>query len=198
MPIVALLRHGVTEWNEAGRIQGRTDTRLSATGREALARLSLPPAIANFEPWSSPLTRCLETAALLGVTAPRIDARLAEMGWGSYEGATLEEMRARDGAAFAANEARGLDFQPPGGESPRMVQARVGAFLAERASAGRPALVFTHRGVIRAVLALATGWPMIGKPPWKLAWTAAQLVRLDAAGRPRLETLNLPLGEAAP
>jgi len=198
MTRIALLRHGVTEWNAIKRIQGRTDTHLAEAGRAALARLRLPAPLDGYTAWSSPLTRCLETAAILGVAAPRTDPRLAEMAWGDYEGLTLDEIRARDGAAFAAKEARGLDFQPPGGESPRMVQARVGFFLAERAAEGAPAMVFTHRGVIRAVLALATGWPMIGKPPWKLAWNAAQVVTLDPAGRPTVETINLPLAERAP
>jgi probable phosphoglycerate mutase len=65
--------------------------------------------------------------------------------------------------------------------------------LAEIAAAGRPTAAITHKGVIRAVLALATGWDMLGKPPHRLSWSAAHLFRLDRAGRPRVERLNLAL-----
>ena len=54
-----------------------------------------------------------------------------------------------------------------------------------------PTLAVTHRGVIRAVLAAATGWDLLGKPPAKLDWTAAHLFELDAAGRPRVRELNV-------
>ncbi len=47
------------------------------------------------------------------------------MDWGDWEGATLDALRAEHGAAFVDNADRGLDFQPPAGESPRMVQARL-------------------------------------------------------------------------
>jgi len=51
----------------------------------------------------------------------------------------------------------------------------------------------THKDVIRAVLVLATGWDMRDKPPQRLDWSAAQLFRLDAGGRPTIARLNLPL-----
>jgi probable phosphoglycerate mutase len=51
----------------------------------------------------------------------------------------------------------------------------------------------THKGVIRAVLALATGWDMRDKPPHRLDWSAAHLFRLDASGEPRIARLNVAL-----
>ena len=47
---------------------------------------------------------------------------------------------------------------------------------------GAPTAAVTHKGVIRAVLALATGWNMLGKPAYRLDWSAAQLFHLDPAG----------------
>ena len=44
-----------------------------------------------------------------------------------------------------------------------------------------PTLAVTHRGVIRAILAEATGWDMRGKPPARLDWDAVHLFMLDAA-----------------
>jgi broad specificity phosphatase PhoE len=65
--------------------------------------------------------------------------------------------------------------------------------LAEIAAAGRPTAAITHKGVIRANLALATDWDMLGKPPHRLSWSAAHLFRLDPAGHPAVERLNIPL-----
>ncbi len=49
------------------------------------------------------------------------------------------------------------------------------------------------KGVSLAVFALATGWHMLGTPPSKLSWSAAHLFRVDAAGHPTIERLNLLL-----
>lgn len=194
MTLLALLRHAPTAWNRDGRMQGRADVPLSEEGRARYAALRLPPAVAGFAVRVSPLGRARETAALLGVAA-ETDARLIEMDWGRYEGRTLAELRAAEGAALAANEARGLDFRPPGGESPREVQVRVAPLLAEIATAGAPTLCITHRGVIRAVYAWARAWPLTGKPPDRLASAAVQIFALDGAGVPRLHSLNLALEE---
>ena len=108
------------------------------------------------------------------------------------EGYTLAELRASY-ADIDELESQGLDFRTPGGESPRDVQARVAPLLAEIAAAGVPTAAVTHKGVIRAVFALATGWDMLGKPPFRLDWSSAQLFRLDPAGRPEIDRFNIPL-----
>jgi probable phosphoglycerate mutase len=115
------------------------------------------------------------------------------MGWGEWEGETVAGLRARLGTEMAMAEAAGLDFRPPGGESPRDVQARMMPLLVEIARSDRPTAAITHKGVIRAVLSLATGWDMRGKPPHRLSWSSAHLFRLDEAGRPDVVRLNLPL-----
>jgi probable phosphoglycerate mutase len=99
---------------------------------------------------------------------------------------------------MAEREATGLDFKPPGGESPRDVQARLQPLLAEIAAAGRPVGAVTHKGVIRAMLALATGWDMRGAAPFHLDWRAAHLFELDREGRPAPLRLNLALERRAP
>jgi probable phosphoglycerate mutase len=185
--LLALIRHMPTVWNAAGRLQGVRDTPLA----EPLD-WRLPPDLTGFGLLSSPLARAVETARRLGVD-PQIDPRLGEMAWGEWEGKTLAALRARLGPAMTALEERGLDFRAPGGESPREVQARVRPLLAEIAARGTPTAAVTHKGVIRAVLALATGWDMLGKPPHRLSWSAAHLFRLDPAGQPRIAQLNLPL-----
>lgn len=193
MTVLALLRHGETDWSREGRIQGRTDTGLTPAAQTALAGLTLPGGMADWALCCSPLRRCRQTADALNLRIAAVDERLAEMHWGSWEGQRLADLRERLGADMIANESRGLDFRPAGGESPREVAARAATLLADMAAAGAPSLAITHRGVIRAILAMATGWDMLGKPPAKLDWGSLHLFRLQPDGQPVVERLNLPL-----
>lgn len=190
MTLLALIRHMPTAWNVAGHLQGRSDPPLDAS---ALPDWRIPPELAGFRWLTSPLRRAVETVCRVRITDFAIEPRLTEMNWGDWEGQTLAELRARLGPAMAANEAAGLDFQPTGGESPRDVQARLMPFLAELAAGGRATVAVTHKGVIRAVYALAAGWDMRTKPSDRLSWSAAHLFRLDKTGRPAIERLNIPL-----
>lgn len=189
---LALLRHGPTAWNAARRLQGRTDIPLSAEGQAMLAAKAPPAWTAGWRWVASPLSRAVATACALGQD-PETVAALIEMDWGSYEGQTIADLRARHGAAFAAAEDRGLDFQPPGGESPAMVQARLRPWLAAIGAGRHDIVAVTHKGVIRAALSLATGWAMTGRPPVKLDWQALHRFTVDEAGRLALDQANLTL-----
>jgi len=186
--MLALLRHGDTPWSAEGRIQGRSDVPLSDAGRAALRAVELPAACRGMRIVSSPLARCVETAALLGAPHAAREPRLAEMSWGAWEGRRLAELRAELGRAMEENEAHGWDFRPDRGESPREVLERVRSWLAEL---DEPTLAVTHRGVIRAVFAAATGWDMLGKPPAKLDWGAVHLFRVGPGGTASVERLNV-------
>lgn len=194
MTTLALLRHGPTEWNAGRRLQGRADIPLSSEGRATLAGRRVPAEFVGFRCLVSPLTRARETAMLLGLGA-EIDPRLVEMDWGGFQGRTVRDLRQEIGQEFLANEARGLDFLPVGGESPRMVQARVAPLLAEIARRRRSTLAVTHRGVMRAIYALAAGWDMTGEPPHALDFYTMQIFELDGTGQPRIAALNVPLAE---
>ncbi|MDP7545772.1 MAG: histidine phosphatase family protein, partial [Alphaproteobacteria bacterium] len=136
MTLLGMIRHGRTAWNNDGRLTGRADIPLTDEGRLALAGLR-PPKQLDGATWHvSPLLRARQTAALLSQTEVHIDERLVEMDFGAYEGRTLEELRADPNAGMAANEDNGLDFLPPGGESPRMLQQRLRPFLADLGQAG--------------------------------------------------------------
>jgi probable phosphoglycerate mutase len=192
MTPLALLRHAPTAWNETGRLQGRSDPSLSQRGRAAANHWFLPDEVAGFRWLASPLSRTVETAECLCLQ-PETEPALIEMAWGAWEGHTLAELRAADPEGLAEAEARGLDLIPPGGESPRMVQARLMPLLARLAAEGLPTGAITHKGVLRAILALATGWDMLGEPPVKLLPSALHLFELDARGVPRLVRPNLAL-----
>ena len=186
MTRLALLRHADTAWSAEGRIQGRADPSLLVN-----IVVELPEACRGMRVVTSPLARCVQTAALLGFPDAAREPRIVEMSWGDWEGETLAALRARLGEDLRENEARGLDFRPANGESPRQVLARVRPWLREVAAAGVPTLAITHKGVIRAIFAAASGWDMTGKPPAKLDWRAAQFFTLDQDGKPGIERLNV-------
>lgn len=189
----AVLRHAPTEWNAIGRVQGRTNVPLSAEGRKVARGWSIPAELAEFRALASPLARTTETARiLLGLDAPT-DDRLIEMDWAVWEGRELPDLRAELGDLMVAWEAKGLDFHAPGGESPRDVQQRLRPLLAEIAQGGESALAVTHKGVIRALYALATGWDMTDKPSDRLRDECVHIFALSSDGIPTVAQLNLSL-----
>jgi broad specificity phosphatase PhoE len=190
---IGFIRHGITDWNIQGLVQGSTDIPLGEEGRAEIAAWCVPSEFAGFEWLSSPLQRARETAAKVSGKTPPTDARLAEMAWGSWEGWTLDALRAELGDLMVAWEAKGLDFHGPGGESPRDVQVRIGPLFEEIAAAGRDVIAVSHKGVMRAVHAMATGWDMTDKAPDKLLEGCLHLFELDGAGAPSVARLNIPL-----
>jgi len=202
MPALLLLRHGPTDWSAAHRLQGRSDRPLSDAGRALVESWRLPDDAARFAWATSPLRRCRETTEILRSRHPpagpaRVEPRLVEMDFGDWEGRTLAELRAAGGAAVAALEDRGLDFRAPGGESPREVQARLRPWLDDLAAEDRDLLAITHKGVIRALYALASGWDMRAKPKARLADDRVHRFTIDREGF-RIERLNIPLRSDAP
>jgi len=193
---LALLRHGETPWTQDKRVQGRTDVALSESGQAALAEHRLPFRWAPASVVSSPLIRCQQSAAALGLQRVTVEPRLIEMDWGDWEGRRLAELRAELGTAMTVNEDRGMDFQPPRGESPRLVLERVRPWLVQCAASNSATVAVTHRGVIRVIFALATGWDMQGRPPAKLDWSALHSFTLDPAGMPSVLQLNIALSKA--
>ncbi len=197
MTLLALVRHGPTEWNETGVVQGRSDIPLSDSGRKLVSSWKQPPEIEGFDWVSSPLLRAVETAKILSGRQAPTDERLVEMDWSEWEGMSLPDLRAQLGNLMKAWEAKGLDFRAPGGESPRDVQNRLRPFLAERAAGGQETVVVCHKGVIRALYALAVSWDMTDKAPEKLNDDCTHLFELSSDGLPRPYRLNVPLAAGA-
>lgn len=193
MILFGVIRHGPTDWNEAGIVQGRSDIPLSEAGRALVQSWRAPVDVHDFTLVSSPLRRAAETASILFGAAPRTDGRLAEMDWALWEGMRLPDLRAELGDLLKAWEAKGLDFRAPGGESPRDVQNRLMPLLAECAAERQSTIAVCHKGVIRALYALASGWDMTGKPKDKLRDDCVHLFQLRDDGTPAPHRLNIPL-----
>ena len=149
----------------------------------------------------SPLSRCTETSEILTVRyrradPPHIEPRLTEMSFGEWEGRNLTELRSTYGPVMVEWESRGLDFRAPGGESPRDVQDRLRPWLAELTAVDADILAIAHKGVIRALYALASGWDMREKPAFRLADNALHQFELDRSGL-RIGRMSIPLSRDA-
>jgi 2,3-bisphosphoglycerate-dependent phosphoglycerate mutase len=145
-----LVRHGETDWNAVGRLQGHTDRPLSDFGRRQAQQLAEELSDEELAAiYSSDLARARETAELVGerLGLPVVlDPDLREKDWGTWEGLTAVE---RDRVEFV-------------GETTQAHQERIlGALrrIAERHPDGR-VLVVTHGGSMRRVQTAALGWAL--------------------------------------
>jgi len=165
-PILYYVRHGETDWNVEGRLQGWHDPALNGVGRRQAAVCAdiLRDLVeqdgrspADYGYVASPLQRARQTAeimrAALGLEAEdyRVDARLREIGFGEWEGLTLREIRARAPQALAARERDKWEFVPPGGESYAQVALRMRAWYEALAD---DTIVVAHGGTARALIAV--------------------------------------------
>jgi broad specificity phosphatase PhoE len=166
------VRHGLTDWNRDGRLQGRHDVPINAAGRlqaahcgEILRHLfacdGLSAAQCGYV--SSPLLRARETMeimrAALGLPPGdyHVDARLAEISFGEWEGLSYAQVLEREPDVVARREADKWHFRPPGGEAYQEVALRVGAW---HASLTRDTVVSAHGGTARALIAVLNIAPL--------------------------------------
>ena len=168
VPLIYLARHGETDWNAEGRLQGQKDIALNARGRaqatgngEALARLIGRGEAFDFV--ASPLGRTRETMerlrAAMGLDPAgyRTDPRLLEVNFGDWEGSTYADLRAAGrGREIDARERDKWSFRPPGAsaESYADLTERIGGWLAQ---VDRPMVCVAHGGVIRSLFSLVAG-----------------------------------------
>lgn len=157
-----LVRHGETDWNREGRLQGGQDIPLNALGREQAAEAArrlraLTPDFAQSGYVASPMQRARETMTILrrelGLPPEdfRIEDRLRELTFGAWEGFTWREVRKAERELAQARERDKWGFVPPGGESYRMLAERIRPVLEGLAA---DTVMVSHGGVARAVLAL--------------------------------------------
>jgi broad specificity phosphatase PhoE len=159
-----LTRHGETEWNACGKLQGHTDIPLNDTGRLQATALAARFASAHVTAkigsvWSSDLCRAQQTAAIvaaaLQLAEPSVDRELRERSFGVFEGLTRDECSTRHPEAWQAWQASAAS--PPGGEdlelvAPRMQRALERIFASTGASASADdgdSIVVSHGGAMR-------------------------------------------------
>ncbi|CCD90471.1 putative phosphoglycerate mutase [Bradyrhizobium sp. ORS 375] len=139
-PTIYYIRHGETEWNALGRLQGTQDIPLNARGREQAVQAGTilgelvgrnGHAVTRLPYVASPLIRARATMELvrqtlkLPVADYGLDMRLREIGYGKWEGATLPEMQAADPVFYAKRLTEKWTLAPEGGETYADVESRV-------------------------------------------------------------------------
>jgi probable phosphoglycerate mutase len=158
------IRHGETDWNAEGRLQGQRDIPLNARGRaqarrcgailhDLIKRAGLKPADLSYV--TSPMGRARETMELLRLELAleregyATDDTLKEIAFGDWEGFTYPELRLQHAALIAARERDRWNHVVPGGESYAMVQARLAPCIAGFC---QDQVVVAHGGVARAIM----------------------------------------------
>ena len=165
-PDLWLLRHGETEWNRAGILQGHLDSRLTEKGRAQAARQgeilrALDPG--PVPAWCSPLGRAVETAAIAVVPLSgmvRTDDRLMEIGLGSWQETDGAQLRAAEASGGLAGRIMAMD-RAPDGEGLDAFRARCAAFLDELPG---PAITVCHGVTARMLWSLWLGGPLDLEP----------------------------------
>ena len=180
---IIIVRHGRTEFNATGRLQGRTDNPLDEVGlaqAEAVATYLGPELLPDTLFVCSPLLRARQTATAIaeGVGASlEIDERWIELDYGSYEGLRQAEVPANVWREWRADS----DFAAPQGESLNQVQERVAQAcddLAQRLD-GRTAVVVSHVSPIKSAVAWALGVDVsVG---WKTQLVTASITRISVS-----------------
>ena len=166
MPVLYYVRHGETDFNIQGRLQGRRDTVLNAHGRRQAAECGILMSDLfsrdhrqpqDFKYVSSPLMRARDTMEILRATLGleahdyEIDPRLLEIAYGDWEGLTLPEIEAHSAGVLTRREDDKWDFAPPGGESYRELADRIGNWYS---SLTADTVVAAHGGGVRALMAI--------------------------------------------
>lgn len=164
-----LVRHGATEANESGRLQGRgVDLPLSKAGRMQAAHVSQALAATPLAAvYATPLLRAQETAAAVarphGLSATLVD-ELIEVDVGRWEGQTWEQIQRDDADAyrqFMESFRRDGRCSYPDGESYDDVHRRVRPVLDRlvQQHEGEHIAVIAHSVVNRVYLAGLLGLP---------------------------------------
>ncbi len=171
LPFFVFVRHGETDWNAEGRMQGQRDIPLNLKGRgqasrngdvlrDYLEHVGVDPAGLDYV--ASPLSRARETMELvragLGLERQdyRLDDRLKELTFGGWEGFTIPEIKVMDAESAAGRKADKWGFVPPGGESYEMLSSRIAGWLV---TLDRPSVIVAHGGVMRVMRGLLLDMP---------------------------------------
>ena len=180
---IIIVRHGRTEFNATGRLQGRTDNPLDEVGlaqAEAVAAYLQPELLSDTLFVCSPLLRARQTAtAIVNQVGSsfEIDERWIELDYGSYEGLRQAEVPSNVWRDWKNDN----DFAAPQGESLNQVQRRVAEAcddLVQRLN-GRTAVVVSHVSPIKSAVAWALG--MDASVGWKTQLSTASITRISVS-----------------
>ncbi len=188
-----LVRHGQTEYNATGRVQGWTDVPLDAIGLVQAERLAMRFSNKTLSAiYSSPLARAADTAYAIASTTNMpviLDDRLREYNMGQWSGLTGDEILAVTPGMVHWD---GPERESPGGENARQMRDRVEAFLhdlVQKHTSGETVVAVSHGGTLGAVIAAMLGLPVLRRQPFTFGNTAITKVSYDH-GQWRIRSLN--------
>ena len=145
---VWLIRHGATEWSQAGRYTSITDLPLLPEGEAAADQIRPRLAGQSFaKVLTSPRQRARRTAELAGYPDAIVDDRLVEWAYGDYEGMTSGQIREHEPGWTL------WSHPVPNGEAAEHVAARLDKVIEELPRLDGPALIFGHGHALRALAA---------------------------------------------
>ncbi|MFC3568583.1 histidine phosphatase family protein [Paracoccus sp. TOH] len=180
-PDLYLMRHGQTEWNVQGRMQGRLDSLLTPLGvMQARRQGWLVRDLRGLTRHASTAGRAQQTARIVFAGQDFVsDERLHEIDIGDFTGRLWHELRAERPELFAGG---GLDWydRAPQGEHFAGLEARVRSFLQDLTA---PALIVTHGITLRMIRLVAMGLPRERLAEMPVAQGALHLV---SRGRHRM------------
>ncbi|MCW5640877.1 MAG: histidine phosphatase family protein [Rhodoferax sp.] len=174
---IIAVRHGETDWNAGGRIQGMRDVPLNDKGRwqaDRAARQLADSDEAVAAIYSSDLARAYQTARSIALACGvdvGTDARLRERGFGAFEGKTFTELEQAFPQDTARWRARDASWAPPGGETLLTLGERVRAATDELAHRhlGEQIVLVAHGGVLDMMYRIATRQAVDAPRTWELA-----------------------------
>ncbi len=187
--MIAFVRHGQTELNRRGRLQGRIDAPLSELGARQAAALARGYASASVtRVLSSPLQRARATAAAIAAThglSVEVDDRLIELDYGEWDGLALTDVPAGDWAAWRSD----IEFAPPGGERLADVAERVASFCTDVLTDDL-VIAVSHVSPIKAAVCVALRVEQ--RSTWRMQLDVASVTRIGRRpdGSPYLITFN--------
>jgi 2,3-bisphosphoglycerate-dependent phosphoglycerate mutase len=184
---LVLVRHGETEWNRAGRIQGfQADSPLTEHGRAQARALALRLAREGIDMlYSSDLGRTRETAAPIAEATGMLvihEAALRERSYGTLEGRTFAEIAQDLPEVYGKLRSRDPHYAVPGGESAVGFRDRILRALERIAceSVGKRVAVVTHGGVLGALYRHAMAIPLEAPRAYTLANASCNRFRFSA------------------
>lgn len=166
MTELVLVRHGETDWNAQGRIQGQLDVILNPVGQVQAEAVGARLCGERFDAiYSSDLERAMQTARPVVHGSGheiRREPRLRERHFGALQGLTAEEAQRLQPQVWEDYKARGPEADLGGGESLQAFSQRVVDFIGRllQAHAGGKVLLVSHGGVLDMAYRHATGMPL--------------------------------------
>ena len=165
MTVFIITRHGTTDWNRQGKMQGVSDIPLSEEGRTQAEKLSKRLSEESIDAaYTSMLQRAYATAEKVLSNHPHVSLNrtpiLDEMDWGTWEGRTLEEIKKDAPHLLDQRDKEKFSFAPPGGKSPKFLKERIIPFVEMliEMHPDQTILIVGHNGINRVFVGSLLDW----------------------------------------